>query len=41
MFFVSDEYYVMLGSLAVGIFASIIPAILAYKSDISETLSKA
>lgn len=41
MFFVSDEYYVMLGSLVVGIFASIIPAFLAYKSDISETLSKA
>lgn len=41
MFFVTDEYYVMLGSLAVGIFASIIPAFLAYKSDISETLSKA
>ncbi len=41
MFFVEDEYYVMLGSLAVGIFASIIPAFLAYKSDISETLSKA
>ncbi|MEP1035218.1 FtsX-like permease family protein [Ekhidna sp.] len=41
MFFVPDEYYVMLGSLAVGIFASIIPAFLAYKSDISETLSKA
>ncbi len=41
LFFVADEYYVMLGSLAVGIFASIIPAFLAYKSDISETLSKA
>ncbi|WP_370089925.1 ABC transporter permease [Ekhidna sp.] len=41
MFFVDDEYYVMLGSLTVGIFASIIPAFLAYKSDISETLSKA
>ncbi|MEO9869310.1 ABC transporter permease [Ekhidna sp.] len=41
MFFVFDEYYVMLGSLTVGIFASIIPAFLAYKSDISETLSKA
>lgn len=41
LFFVTDEYYVMLGSLAVGIFASIIPAFLAYKSDISETLSKA
>ena len=41
LFFVFNEYYVMLGSLAVGIFASIIPAFLAYKSDISETLSKA
>ena len=41
MFFVSDEYKVMLGSFTVGIFASIIPAFLAYKSDISETLSKA
>lgn len=41
MFFVLDEYKVMLGSLTVGIFASIIPAFLAYRSDISETLSKA
>ncbi len=41
MFFVEDEYKVMLGSFVVGIFASIIPAFLAYKSDISETLSKA
>ena len=41
LFFVNEEYYVMLGSFAVGIFASIIPAFLAYKSDISETLSKA
>lgn len=41
LFFVNDEYYVMLGSFTVGIFASIIPAFLAYKSDISETLSKA
>jgi putative ABC transport system permease protein len=41
LFFVNDEYYVMLGSFAVGIFASIIPAFLAYKSDISETLAKA
>jgi len=41
LFFVSEEYLVMAGSLAVGIFASVIPAILAYKSDISETLSKA
>ena len=41
MFFVQDEYYVMAGSFVVGIFASIIPALLAYNSDISETLSKA
>lgn len=40
MFFVEEEYYVMLGSFVVGIFASIIPALLAYKADISETLSK-
>ncbi len=41
LFFLSEEYYVMLGSLGVGIFASIIPAILAYRSDISEMLAKA
>lgn len=41
LFFVDEEYYVMLGSLAVGIFASIIPAVMAYRSAISETLSKA
>ncbi|GAB4246147.1 MAG: ABC transporter permease [Ekhidna sp.] len=41
MFFVEDEYYVMAGSALVGIFASIIPAVLAYRSDISETLAKA
>lgn len=41
LFFVQEEYYVMVVSLGVGIFASIIPAILAYRSDISETLSKA
>lgn len=40
MFFVEEEYYVMLGSFVVGIFASIIPALLAYRADISETLSK-
>ena len=41
MYFVFEEYYVMAGSICIGIFASIIPAFLAYKSDISETLSKA
>lgn len=41
LFFVQEEYKVMLGSFTVGIFASIIPALLAYRSNISETLSKA
>ncbi len=40
-YFVNDEYYVMLGSFMVGIFASIIPSLIAYRFDISETLSKA
>lgn len=40
LFFVKGEYYVAAGSLIVGIFASIIPAIMAYKSDISDTLAK-
>lgn len=40
MFFVDAEYYVLAGSFIVGIFASIIPAIMAYKSDISETLAR-
>ena len=41
LFFVFDEYFVMLGSFVIGIFASLIPAVLAYRDDISETLSKA
>ena len=41
LFFISEEYLVMVGSLCVGIFASVIPAILAYRSDISETLARA
>lgn len=40
-FFVMEEYYVAAGSLGVGIFASIIPALMAYQDDISKTLSKA
>ncbi len=39
-FVVTEEYYVFGGSLIVGIFASLIPAILAYKADISETLAR-
>ncbi|MBC6410301.1 MAG: ABC transporter permease [Ekhidna sp.] len=41
VFFVMDEYYVMSGSLVVGLLASVIPALLAYRDNISETLSKA
>ncbi|MEP5611077.1 MAG: FtsX-like permease family protein [Cyclobacteriaceae bacterium] len=40
LFFVEDEYLVFGGSMIVGIFASLIPAILAYRADISETLAK-
>ncbi len=40
LFFAEDELLVLIGSLMVGIFASIIPAIMAYYADISETLSK-
>lgn len=40
LFFVREEYYVLAGSVIVGIFASLVPAFLAYRSDISETLAK-
>ncbi|MEQ9402989.1 MAG: FtsX-like permease family protein [Cyclobacteriaceae bacterium] len=40
LFFVMEEYYVLAASLIVGIFASVIPAAMAYRSDISETLSR-
>ncbi len=39
-FVVEEEYYVFGGSLIVGIFAALVPAILGYKADISETLAK-
>lgn len=39
--FFQEEYYVLVGSLLVGIFASIIPAAMAYRFNISKTLSKA
>lgn len=41
LFFVQMELYVLIGSLIVGIFASIIPAILAFRSDISKVLAQA
>jgi putative ABC transport system permease protein len=37
---VEDEFWVVVGSLCIGIGSAIIPAILAYKTDISKTLSK-
>ncbi len=39
VFFVDSEYLIMAASLVVGIFASIIPATLAYRADISKTLA--
>lgn len=39
--FIHEEYYVLVGSLLVGIFASIIPAAMAYRFNISKTLSRA
>lgn len=39
--FIGEELSILLGSCMVGIFASIIPAVLAYRSNISETLAKA
>ena len=39
MFYVESEFFVLLGSLIVGIFASLIPAFMAYRADISETLA--
>lgn len=41
LFFLKTEYIVVVGSILVGIFASIIPASMAYRTDISETLAKA
>ncbi|WP_258103769.1 ABC transporter permease [Marinoscillum sp. MHG1-6] len=40
-FFVNDEVWVLTGGLIIGMLAAIIPAGLAYKTDISKTLSKA
>lgn len=37
---VAEEGWVLVGSLAIGLLASIIPAVLAYRTDISKTLAK-
>ncbi|MEQ8240538.1 MAG: FtsX-like permease family protein [Cyclobacteriaceae bacterium] len=38
--FLPEELYVMLGAIGIGLVASIIPAVIALKTDISTTLSK-
>ncbi|MFY0599684.1 MAG: ABC transporter permease [Cyclobacteriaceae bacterium] len=39
-YFVKDEGWVILGCIIIGLVSSLIPALLAYKTDISKTLSK-
>ncbi|MEM6644054.1 MAG: FtsX-like permease family protein [Bacteroidota bacterium] len=41
LYFVSEEVKVLTGSLLVGFLSSILPALMAYRTDISETLAKA
>lgn len=38
--FMIEEIYIFIGALAIGILAALIPALMAYKADISNTLSK-
>ena len=38
--FMVEEIYIFIGALAIGILAALIPALMAYKADISNTLSK-
>ncbi|RZK44134.1 MAG: FtsX-like permease family protein [Pedobacter sp.] len=40
MIFISSELYILLAGLAIGIFASIIPALQAYRSNISKILAQ-
>lgn len=39
-YFINEEWIVLFGCLLIGLLASVIPAVLAYKTDISETLAK-
>ncbi|RZK36051.1 MAG: FtsX-like permease family protein, partial [Pedobacter sp.] len=39
-FFIKEEFYLLVAGLTVGIIAAIIPAIQAYKADISKILAK-
>ncbi len=38
--FISEEWIVLIGCFLIGVLASLLPAILAYRSNISETLAK-
>ena len=38
--FLKDELYILIGALGIGILAAVIPAWIAYRVDISETLTK-
>jgi putative ABC transport system permease protein len=40
LFFVNQEWLVLAASLMIGIFASVVPAIMAYRTPISDTLAK-
>ncbi|GLU53530.1 ABC transporter permease [Dyadobacter frigoris] len=39
-FFLKDEFYLIAAGLIIGILASVIPAVQAYRADISKTISK-
>ncbi|WP_421875888.1 ABC transporter permease [Marinoscillum sp.] len=39
-YFLNEEWFVLLGCFIIGLFASVIPAVMAFKTDISKTLSK-
>jgi putative ABC transport system permease protein len=40
LFFLPEELSIVAGSLALGVLAGLIPAILAFRTDISTTLAK-
>jgi len=38
--FLKEEFYLLIGALLIGLIAAIIPAMQAYRTDISETLTE-
>ena len=38
--FLNEEWFVVLGCFVIGALASVVPAIMAFKTDISKTLAK-